>query len=121
MEKPSRLAEILLAEDKGWDTKKVRDLLDKGYDSAVNLDHPIPVHTTYFTAVADADGKVTSFADVYALDSKLAPIVAGKAIASAAPDDDDGNADTPTGSVPGARSKPPKENVAGQIQGLFGD
>jgi hypothetical protein len=77
------------------------------------------VHTTYFTAVADADGKVTSFADVYALDSKLAPIVAGKAVASAAADDD--NADTPTGSVPSARSKPPKENVAGQIQGLFGD
>ena len=119
MEKPSQLAQILLAEDKGWDTKKVQDLLDKGYDSAVNLDHPIPVHTTYFTAVADADGKVTSFPDVYALDSKLAPIVAGKAVASAATDDD--NADTPTGSVPAARSKPPKENVAGQIQGLFGD
>jgi hypothetical protein len=45
--------------------------------------------------------------------------VAGKAVASAAADDD--NADTPTGSVPSARSKPPKENVAGQIQGLFGD
>ena len=60
MEKPSQLAEILLAEDKGWDTKKVQDLLAKGYDSAVNLDHPIPVHTTYFTAVADADGKVTA-------------------------------------------------------------
>ena len=87
MEKPSQLAQILLAEDKGWDTKKVQDLLDKGYDSAVNLDHPIPVHTTYFTAVADADGKVTSFPDVYALDSKLAPIVAGKAVASAATDD----------------------------------
>jgi murein L,D-transpeptidase YcbB/YkuD len=121
MEKPSQLAEILLAEDKGWDTKKVQDLLDKGYDSAVNLDHPIPVHTTYFTAVADADGKVTSFADVYALDSKLAPIVSGKAIASAAPAADDDDADTPTGSVPAARSKPPKEAVAGQIQGLFGD
>jgi murein L,D-transpeptidase YcbB/YkuD len=121
MEKPSQLAEILLAEDKGWDTKKVQDLLAKGYDSAVNLDHPIPVHTTYFTAVADADGKVTSFADVYALDSKLAPIVSGKAIASAAPAADDDDADTPTGSVPAARSKPPKEAVAGQIQGLFGD
>jgi L,D-transpeptidase YcbB len=119
MEKPSELAEILLAEDKGWDTKKVQNLLDKGYNSAVNLDHPIPVHTTYFTAVADADGKVTSFADVYGLDSKLAPIVGSNAVASAAPDDDD--ADMPTGSVPSARSKPPKEAVAGQIQGLFGD
>ena len=58
MERPGKLAEILLAEDQGWDAKKVQDLLAKGYDSAVNLQHPIPVHTTYFTATADADGKV---------------------------------------------------------------
>jgi L,D-transpeptidase YcbB len=119
MEKPSKFAEILLAEDKGWDAKKIQELIAKGYNSAVNLDRPVPVHTTYFTAVVDDQGKLTSFADIYALDSKLAPIVAGKAVASAATDDD--NADTPTGSVPSARAKPPKENVAGQIQGLFGD
>ena len=61
MEKPSRLAEVLLKEDKGWDAQKVEDLIDKGYDSAVNLDHPVPVHTTYFTAVVDDQGKVSSF------------------------------------------------------------
>ena len=33
-QKPSRLAEILLKEDKGWDAQKVEDLIDKGYDSA---------------------------------------------------------------------------------------
>ena len=53
----------------------MQDLLAKGYDSAVNLDHPVPVHTTYFTASADADGKVTTFADVYGLDKKVAPVV----------------------------------------------
>ena len=65
MEKPSRLAEVLLKEDKGWDAQKVEDLIDKGYDSAVNLDHPVPVHTTYFTAVVDDQGKVRSFGDIY--------------------------------------------------------
>ena len=113
MEKPSKLAEILLTEDKGWDAKKVEDLIDKGYDSAVNLDHQIPVHTTYFTAVVDNQGKVTNFPDIYALDRKVAPIVGGRAIASAAPADGD--------AAPAAKPKPPKENIAGSIQGLFGD
>ena len=104
---------ILLTEDKGWDAKKVEDLIDKGYDSAVNLDHQIPVHTTYFTAVVDNQGKVTNFPDIYALDRKVAPIVGGRAIASAAPADGD--------AAPAAKPKPPKENIAGSIQGLFGD
>jgi murein L,D-transpeptidase YcbB/YkuD len=121
MEKPSELAEVLLTEDKGWDAQKVEDLVDKGYDSAVNLDHRIPVHTTYFTAVVDDQGKVTSFADIYALDRKVAPIVSGKAIASAAPGANDDDTDTTSSVTPAARPKAPKENVAGPIQGLFGD
>jgi murein L,D-transpeptidase YcbB/YkuD len=61
MEKPSQLAQILLAEDKGWG-QRGQDLLDKGYDEAPSTSIiPIPVHTTYFTAVADADGKVRAF------------------------------------------------------------
>jgi L,D-transpeptidase YcbB len=120
MERPSKFAEILLTEDKGWDSKKIQDLLDRGYNTAVNLDHPIPVHTTYFTAAVDDQGKVTSFADIYALDRKVAPIVTGKAVASAAPDADS-DADTTSSVTPAAKPKAPKENVAGPIQGLFGD
>jgi len=120
MEKPSRLAEILLAEDKGWDARKVEDLIDKGNNTPVNLDPPIPVHTTYFTAVVDDQGKVTTFADIYGLDNKVAPIVGGKAVASA-PDDDNDGAETTSSITPGAKPKARKENVAGAIQGLFGD
>ena len=120
MERPSKFAEILLTEDKGWDAKKIQDLLDRGYNTAVNLDHPIPVHTTYFTAAVDDQGKVTSFADIYALDRKVAPIVTGKAVASAAPDANS-DADTTSSVTPAAKPKAPKENVAGPIQGLFGD
>jgi len=78
------------------------------------------VHTTYFTAVVDDQGKVMSFADIYALDRKVAPIVTGKAVASAAPDADS-DADTTSSVTPAAKPKAPKENVAGPIQGLFGD
>ena len=117
MEKPSRLAEVLLKEDKGWDAQKVEDLIDKGYDSAVNLDHPVPVHTTYFTAVVDDRGKVSTFADVYGLDRKVAPIVLGKATIYAAPADD---ASSEFNAATVVKQKAPKENVAGSIQGLFG-
>ena len=117
MEKPSRLAEILLKEDKGWDAQKVENLIDKGYDSAVNLDHPVPVHTTYFTAVVDDQGKVRTFADIYGLDRKVAPVVLGKAATYDAPADD---ANPESNAASAVRPKAPKENVAGSIQGLFG-
>jgi murein L,D-transpeptidase YcbB/YkuD len=117
MEKPGKLAETLLAEDKGWDTKKVQDLLAKGYDSAVNLDHPIPVHTTYFTAVADADGKVTSFADIYGLDKKVAPVV-GKTLPADATQDDEEEAEPKPAAQASARTARKKETT-GSIEGLF--
>jgi murein L,D-transpeptidase YcbB/YkuD len=118
MEKPSKLAEILLAEDKGWDAKKVDDLIAKGYDTAVKIDRPIPVHTTYFTAVVDDTGKITTFADIYGLDRKVAPIVGSKAITSDPNDDAERIASTAPPTKPKARNK----NVAGEgLQGLFGD
>jgi murein L,D-transpeptidase YcbB/YkuD len=74
---PGKMAAVLLAEDKGWDTSKIQQLLDKGYNSSIALDHPIPVHTTYFTAVVDEDGKVKTFADVYKLDGVVAKAIIG--------------------------------------------
>ncbi|MEZ5873412.1 MAG: L,D-transpeptidase family protein [Hyphomicrobiales bacterium] len=75
VDNPGKVAAVLLAEDKGWPTSKVQKLLDDGYDASVALDHHIPVHTTYFTAVADADGKVRTFADVYGLDGAVAAAI----------------------------------------------
>lgn len=115
MEKPSQLAQILLAEDKGWDTKKVQDLLDKGYDSAVNLDRPIPVHTTYFTASADADGKVTTFSDVYGLDKKVASVI-GKTLPDSQQDIDVEASPKPAAE---ASSRARKKEATGSIEGLF--
>ena len=53
---PRRLAEVLLAEDKGWSEAKVGSLLNSGGE--VQLDKHIPVHVTYFTARVDDKGKL---------------------------------------------------------------
>ena len=66
---PVKFATTLLREDKGWGDEDVKKVMAKGHDQKVELDHPLPVHTTYFTAVADADGKVKTFGDVYKLDA----------------------------------------------------
>ena len=79
MEKPQAFAEVLLAEDKGWAAAQVKELWDKGNNSAVALEKSIPVHMVYFTAVADDKGKVETFADVYGLDRKLAAAMFGNA------------------------------------------
>jgi murein L,D-transpeptidase YcbB/YkuD len=119
MEKPSKLAEILLGEDKGWDAKKIQNLIDKGNNTPVNLDRPIPVHTTYFTAVVDNQGMVTTFADIYGLDRKVAAVVGAKGVVAA---DADEEVDTTSRSAPAAKPKTRKESVAsGGLQGLFGD
>jgi hypothetical protein len=57
----------------------VKELWDKGANSAVALDKTIPEHMVYFTAVVDDNGKVETFADVYGLDRKLAAALFGDA------------------------------------------
>ena len=79
MEKPDKFAAILLAEDKGWPAERVKELWDNGVNSSVALDKKIPVHMVYFTAVADAGGKVDVSADVYGLDRKMAAALFGDA------------------------------------------
>jgi murein L,D-transpeptidase YcbB/YkuD len=72
MEKPQQFAEVLLAEDKGWTERQVKELWSKGLNSSVTINRKIPVHMTYFTAVVNDAGKVSFVADVYGLDRKLA-------------------------------------------------
>jgi len=81
VENPGRLAEILLARDKGWSAEKVRGLLAEGYNNEVELTTQIPVHVTYFTAVVGDDGRVAYFADVYGHDARTAAALAGKPLA----------------------------------------
>ena len=75
---PGRLAELLLAEDKGWPAEEVRGLLAQGNNNEVQLQRQIPVHVSYFTAVAGEDGHVNYFSDVYGHDNRVLAALGGR-------------------------------------------
>ncbi len=79
MERPDRLAELLLDESNGWAASAVKDVWDNGINRPVTLNEKVPVHITYFTALADETGKVETFDDLYGLDRKLASELMGNA------------------------------------------
>ena len=75
VQNPIRLAEVLLAYDKGWSTSEVQGYVKRG--GQIRLTTPIPVHVTYFTVVVDDEGKVQHFADIYGLDDRVASALEG--------------------------------------------
>jgi L,D-transpeptidase YcbB len=75
---PARLAELLLAEDKGWSADQVRGYLAQGNNTEVPLQRQIPVHVTYFTAVVGEDGHVNYFADPYGHDNRVLAALGGR-------------------------------------------
>jgi len=75
---PGKVAAVILAEDKGMPQAEIDKLLASGYNAAVTINGHVPVHTTYFTASVDDEGKVHTFADIYAMDGQAAAAVFGK-------------------------------------------
>ena len=78
---PLKLAAVVLEQDKGWNMSRVTALAGPGggQNNAVNLSRKVPVHVTYFTAVADEAGKVTTFADPYGHENRIQMGLDGKA------------------------------------------
>jgi murein L,D-transpeptidase YcbB/YkuD len=74
------------------------------------------VHTTYFTASADADGKVTTFADVYGLDKKVAPVV-GRTPPESQQDIEEVAEQKPEAEASARNAR--KKETTGSIEGLF--
>jgi murein L,D-transpeptidase YcbB/YkuD len=121
MEKPEKFASVLLAEDKGWGADKVKSLWDGGINSPVSIEHKIPVHMVYFTAVADDDGKVAAFGDVYGLDRKLAAVMFGNANGFSEPAPDTTVPDTEEASASPAPARPAtasSNDIAGSLGGF---
>jgi len=75
---PGKIAAVVLAADQNMPQADVDKLLATGSNSSVNITHHVPVHTTYFTAVVDDQGKVQTFADVYKLDPVVGAAILGK-------------------------------------------
>jgi murein L,D-transpeptidase YcbB/YkuD len=129
VQNPVRLAEVLLAHDKGWGTDKVQEYVRRGGE--IKLTTPIPVHVAYFTAVVDDAGKTHYRPDIYALDSRLASKLEGQSvqIATASVDKSDApkqEATATTGEQQPARAKSrPRQKAASQsfnpFAALFGN
>lgn len=76
---PLKLAELVLAEDRGWSASRVTAAVRKGpKDNQINLGAKVPVHMTYFTAWVDDSGKLKTFADIYGHENRIALGIAGK-------------------------------------------
>lgn len=73
---PMRFARVLLAEGNGLDESGVERAVASGGD--VKLKNPIPVHNVYMTAVADENGKVTTFSDLYGLEGRVSSALLGR-------------------------------------------
>lgn len=76
---PVRMAEILLAEDKGWDAAKVGKMAEHGHEeNHVAVERTIPVHVTYFTAWVDDQGETQVASDVYGHEKRINQALAGE-------------------------------------------
>jgi hypothetical protein len=84
---PRRLAEILLAEDKGWPAARTQSMFNGGGEVA--LYKHIPVHISYFTARVDDDGKLQTYGDFYGLDSPVGSALFGRKVRFKTPRYDD--------------------------------
>ncbi|WP_350335210.1 L,D-transpeptidase family protein [Coralliovum pocilloporae] len=67
---PFEFAEALFAEDKDWNSARLRSMLGNK-ERWVNLDKHVPVHLAYFTIRVNDDGDLNTFDDIYGHIGKL--------------------------------------------------
>jgi L,D-transpeptidase YcbB len=68
VQNPIRFAEVLLGEDRGWSPERVKQSMGQG---DITLEKKIPVYMTYFTAMVDDAGRVSTYGDLYGHDGKI--------------------------------------------------
>jgi len=68
---PMKMAELVLAEDKGWDADKTNETMQSSRDNVIVIDKKIPMHLVYFTAWVDDDGKLRTFGDIYGHEKRI--------------------------------------------------
>ena len=80
VEKPAELASFLLRNQPAgstWTAQRVQTAMDSGKDNVqVNLAVPVPVLILYVTAVAEEDGTIHFFDDIYGHDKRLNALLA---------------------------------------------
>ncbi|KAB2849929.1 MAG: L,D-transpeptidase family protein [Hyphomicrobiaceae bacterium] len=111
VQNPLKLAEIILAHDRGWSAEKVQSLVRHGGTSEITLEKSLPVHVTYFTASADESGKLELYGDLYGLDARIASALAGRQVHIAA-DKTESAPERPASRRPAIRSQRPRQSQA---------
>jgi murein L,D-transpeptidase YcbB/YkuD len=79
---PEALA-IWALEAEGWSPARVREAFAGERTMRVSLQHAIPVHILYFTAVTDSSNQVRFVHDIYARDQRLVAALDGARVARA--------------------------------------
>jgi murein L,D-transpeptidase YcbB/YkuD len=69
---PMAMARYVLGSQPVWTDSKITEAMNSGVEQFVRVQKPIPVLIVYQTAVADTDGTVHYFNDVYGHDHALA-------------------------------------------------
>ena len=125
---PERLAAVILAWDRGWSADKVSGMIAGSGTTEVKLEKPFPVHVTYFTARVEDDGKLTTFADLYGHDAKLAAALAGHPVHLEDPSTSSGSDSIAEGgrkpqriARKGVPSPQADAGLGGLLSGLFGN
>jgi murein L,D-transpeptidase YcbB/YkuD len=75
VEDPLAFADAAFAREANMDGRRIRAMYG-GPERGVRLAHRLPVHLAYFTAEADAEGRLRRHADVYGLDRRMRDLMA---------------------------------------------
>lgn len=76
VEDPKALAAWVLKNNDGWTKERIENAFAAGKDDQVKLAKTIPVLVLYDTAIAEDDGRVFFFKDIYGHDKKLQKLAA---------------------------------------------
>jgi murein L,D-transpeptidase YcbB/YkuD len=72
---PLGLAAVLLRDQPDWDTTRITAAMKGARPTRVALTRPVPVYLFYATVVAQDDGGVQFYDDVYGADASLAALL----------------------------------------------
>ena len=120
VQNPEEVAAVVLGYDQGWNAARVASAIENGYDQHVALQHKIRVHITYATLWVNDDGSMSSFADIYGHDARMAAALFGDSVGFDYPNSGKKERETP---VPRANQAPwdeaARDDIVGSIMRLL--
>jgi murein L,D-transpeptidase YcbB/YkuD len=87
VQNPEKLATVLLGHDQDWSAARVSSAMHNGADAnKVFIKNRIPVYLTYFTVVAEENGELKQYKDLYGHDRRMIAALNGRPIPAGLPD-----------------------------------